>query len=104
VYDSWNIHRKRALADGEAIETLLTLEQWAAIIDYYGEVCLCCGEATELTFDHAISRSLGGTFTADNMQPLCMPCNMRKHAHHIDYRPDGGAFGRSLMAVLSQNA
>lgn len=103
LYDSWNVHRKRALTAGEAPELLLTIDQWSQIVQHYGDVCLCCGEAVELTFDHTLPASLGGTFTADNMQPLCSPCNMHKHARYIDYRPDQGFFGRSLMSVLSAN-
>jgi 5-methylcytosine-specific restriction endonuclease McrA len=31
---------------------------------------------------------MGGTHTVDNVQPLCGPCNSRKHANHIDYRKE----------------
>lgn len=97
VYDSWYTLRRRALQAGEPEETILTLDQWARIVEHYGGVCLCCGEPKELTFDHVLPMSMGGTFTADNVQPLCLPCNVTKRNRHIDYRPDVGAFGQSLV-------
>jgi len=40
--------------------------------------CQYCGSKTDLTFDHIIPRSLGGTTTWENVVTACSPCNVRK--------------------------
>ena len=67
----------------------LTIEEWHAILDFYGHKCLCCGrDDVKLTIDHVIPISNGGKHSADNIQPLCGPCNSRKKDKHIDYRKE----------------
>ena len=67
----------------------LTVEEWNAILDFYGHKCLCCGRNdVKLTIDHVIPIIHGGTHTADNVQPLCRSCNSRKSSKHIDYRKE----------------
>jgi len=63
-----------------------TVEQWISLCSRYGNVCLCCGEADALTPDHVIPIALGGTSDISNIQPLCLPCNLRKHTRTTDYR------------------
>ena len=67
----------------------LTVDEWEAILDFYGHKCLCCGrDDVKMTIDHVLPISLGGSHTADNVQPLCGPCNSRKKDKHIDYRKE----------------
>jgi 5-methylcytosine-specific restriction endonuclease McrA len=40
--------------------------------------CQYCGSKVELTFDHLIPRSRGGTTRWDNVVTACSPCNLRK--------------------------
>ena len=79
-----------------------TLAEWKQLLDDTGHKCLCCGidesraiyrypKAGQpligrLTRDHIMPLSQGGAGTIDNIAPLCLPCNTRKHAKHIDYR------------------
>lgn len=49
--------------------------------------CLSCGYTApegerpgQLTLDHVIPYAAGGKFTEDNLQTLCLRCNMRKGA------------------------
>jgi hypothetical protein len=54
----------------------------------HGHRCASCGKPeTEgfLTIDHIVPLARGGTHEAANIQPLCLPCNMRKHARAINY-------------------
>lgn len=74
-----------------------TAAQWRALLDHYGLACLRCGETKKLFRDHLIPLAKGGTNDIGNLQPLCHNCNSRKHVDATDYRPDGGAFARSLM-------
>ena len=40
--------------------------------------CQYCGARDELTFDHVLPRSKGGTTTWENVVAACSPCNLRK--------------------------
>jgi len=40
--------------------------------------CQYCGSRDDLTFDHLIPRSRGGTTAWDNVVTACSPCNLRK--------------------------
>lgn len=66
----WNRHRKRQ-----------------ALVRDYGERCLRCGSLKELTLDHIVPQSAGGSGALTNLQLLCTICNRRKGANEVDYRP-----------------
>lgn len=61
--------------------------EWEQLCARYNHRCLCCGEQKPLTADHVMPLSRGGSNTIDNLQPLCLLCNDRKHTKTIDYRP-----------------
>lgn len=66
-----------------------TVAEWEALKVATGNKCLCCGvsgDETELTRDHVLPITKGGTDNIDNIQPLCLSCNAKKQANHIDYR------------------
>jgi hypothetical protein len=75
--------RRAAYADSD-----FDLAAWERLKAFHGHRCLNC-QATEadspLTMDHIVPLSRGGTHEERNIQPLCFPCNMRKHAKIIDY-------------------
>lgn len=63
-----------------------TSSQWIALCDKYGNKCLRCNKRKKLTPDHVIPVSKGGTSWIENIQPLCLPCNLHKGAKTTDYR------------------
>jgi len=67
----------------------LTPSQWMEVKSLYDHSCLCCGRKepdVKLSVDHVIPVCKGGKGDASNIQPLCMPCNLRKGTKIIDYR------------------
>ena len=48
--------------------------------------CKHCGTHKNLSLDHIIPESKGGTATLDNLQTLCRPCNSKKAVK----MPEGG--------------
>ena len=66
-----------------------TVEEFEALCESYGNVCLRCatGDAL-LTPDHVVPLYSGGSNQIANIQPLCLSCNSWKNVKVIDYRPD----------------
>lgn len=64
-----------------------TYEQWLGLIEKYGTKCLRCGEEKELRPDHVIPICKGGDHSIENIQPLCLRCNLVKGVKDTDYRP-----------------
>lgn len=50
------------------------------------QVCLKCGTSKNLTIDHVVPISKGGTNDLDNLQTLCRKCNVEKGSDTGDYR------------------
>lgn len=66
----------------------ITRDQWKSLCSFYGNICLACGsQGIQLTADHIVPLSRGGFHHLDNLQPLCLLCNQKKHTKIIDYRP-----------------
>ena len=66
---------------------IITKEEWSAVLEKHGNKCLCCGRTdVKMTMDHVKPIFIGGSHTVDNVQPLCLSCNSKKHIKHIDYR------------------
>ncbi len=77
--------KRRALISGNGGSH--TAAEWAAMCDFFGNVCLCCGAADPLDRDHVIPISKGGRDDIENLQPLCGYCNSTKNnKHDTDYR------------------
>jgi len=56
----------------------------AIVIERDGSACYICGkvlERHEITIDHVIPLSKGGSHTYDNLRVACRPCNSRKWNH-----------------------
>jgi hypothetical protein len=49
-----------------------------ALIERDGYECARCGSIEDITLDHIIPLSKGGSDELDNLQLLCRPCNSRK--------------------------
>lgn len=78
-------HKRRALKTN-SIEHF-TATEWLELCEKYANQCLCCGrDDLNLTADHVVPLSRGGSNGIDNIQPLCSHCNSSKWAKTVDYR------------------
>lgn len=93
-----NGFKKRHALKRGAVATLTTAE-WETVLDHYGRKCLKCGTTKRLSQDYVIPIALGGTHSADNVQPLCVICNSSKHTKIVDYRPDSSDETRARLAA-----
>jgi 5-methylcytosine-specific restriction endonuclease McrA len=78
--------RQRAQAYGYS-GPHFTGAEWLALLEFYGRACLACGAGEDLSVDHIVPLSLGGSNAITNVQPLCETCNNVKGARVRDYRP-----------------
>lgn len=61
--------------------------QFKELCERFGNRCLACGVVVvDLTVDHVIPLSKGGSNGIENIQPLCHGCNVKKSDQTIDYR------------------
>jgi 5-methylcytosine-specific restriction endonuclease McrA len=67
-----------------------TFGEWEHLKKQYGYICPMCGKNEpdiKLTEDHIIPLSKGGSDNIENIQPLCVACNTRKHTKTIKFDP-----------------
>lgn len=79
--NEWH-HRERS-ADGTH-----NFGEWETLKVQYDFTCPSCKKSEpeiKLTLDHIIPLSKGGSNNIENIQPLCMPCNAKKHTKTIKY-------------------
>jgi 5-methylcytosine-specific restriction endonuclease McrA len=80
-------HVRRARENGNGGR--FSAAQWRALKTMFANRCLRCGRSEpeiKLTPDHIVPLSKGGRNDIDNIQPLCLTCNMSKGTTTIDYR------------------
>ena len=82
---SFRCARRRAMKQNA--EGSHTRQEWLLLCEKYDNKCLCCGNKTDLTEDHIVPITKGGSDYISNIQPLCRSCNSSKHTKTIDYRP-----------------
>lgn len=83
-YETQNIRAARMGICGK-----LTEKDWNNALKRTNNCCAICGRNDiDLTIDHIIPISRGGTNTPDNIQPLCKSCNCRKGNSTPDRKSD----------------
>ena len=89
-YVSWRANKRNRLK-GATIKELgsHTYGDWELLKKQYGHTCPCCHKSEpeiKLTEDHIIPLSKGGSDLIENIQPLCLRCNIQKHAKIIKFK------------------
>lgn len=68
-----------------------TIGEWETLKAQYNWTCPCCKapeSEKKLTKDHIVALSKGGSNNIENIQPLCLRCNAKKHTDDTFYPPD----------------
>jgi hypothetical protein len=71
-----------------------TFGEWELLKKQYNYTCPCCGKGEpeiKLTEDHIIPLIKGGSNLIENIQPLCLKCNMKKYTKIIKYERLGNS-------------
>lgn len=66
--------------------------------------CLACGSTEDLTVDHVVPKSMGGTGSLTNLQTLCKPCNLAKANKIIQYNTYPGTRDYIAEFYVKKNA
>lgn len=65
-----------------------TYGNWEMLKKQYNFTCPCCKKSEptiKLTEDHIVPLSKGGSDLIENIQPLCISCNVKKHTAIIKF-------------------
>lgn len=96
----WERNRQKVLALHSAYRARkhgsggsYTVQEWHQVCERFGGICPACGRKRQLTADHIVPVSKGGSSNIENIQPLCGSCNSRKHNKfiicYLPWRPEG---------------
>lgn len=79
VINREKIYHNEKIRRSNKTEGYYTIAQWDDARKYFDFKCAYCGNYHEnLTQDHFIPLSKGGTYTDDNIIPICAKCNSSK--------------------------
>lgn len=81
----WNWMARRGRMSKAKDRGTHTQAEWRALCASIGG-CARCGSSGELTRDHVVPISRGGSDSIENIQPLCRSCNSAKGTSTADYR------------------
>lgn len=63
-----------------------TLKEWRALRNEFNGICVrCWKESDDITKDHIIPISMGGSDAIDNLQPICRSCNSMKLSETVNW-------------------
>ncbi len=86
---SWSNNKRNRLKSATIKELgSHTYGDWEILKKQYGNTCPCCKKSEpeiKLTEDHIIPLSKGGSDLIENIQPLCLSCNVKKHTRIIKF-------------------
>ena len=87
-YENHLWHNARRRMQKLGIPGFHSQEEWQALKEKYNFTCPSCKRqepAIRLTRDHIIPVSRSGSDNIDNIQPLCLPCNVKKYNKTIKF-------------------
>ncbi len=96
AYDRWkkanpaivSLHRQvnKARSRSSSSDDAFSKDDWLVLCQEYDGRCACCRIRFDLTPDHIVPVVKGGCSHIENIQPLCLTCNMKKGTKIIFYK------------------
>lgn len=77
-YERVKRHREKRAAEGLPQQNYINPRKRQQVYDRDGNACVYCGSSDDLTLDHDIPQSMGGSDEVDNLVTACRPCNASK--------------------------
>ena len=88
---NWTKNKRNRVIKRLKIEDLShTFGDWELLKKQYNFTCPCCKRKEpeiKLTEDHIVPLCKGGSDLIENIQPLCLKCNLKKHSKFIHFNP-----------------
>lgn len=78
--DGWNVSIGVPNDRRQAIDPAVRL----SIYERDNYACVLCGSTEQLSIDHIVPFSAGGSDAVENLRTLCIPCNSRRGAARFD--------------------
>lgn len=75
---TWGIERRKRIVFDFIKVSIPHSLKWK-VWDRDNFTCKHCGEREDLSVDHIMPESFGGTLELDNLQTLCRSCNSKKY-------------------------
>jgi 5-methylcytosine-specific restriction endonuclease McrA len=101
----WDRERKRTQRS-----TRLSMAEWlplvAHVVERDGGRCTYCGDTENLTADHVVPLTRGGTNDPSNLTACCVPCNTKKGNRLVEELPPdmSTGFHPTVQAALSASS
>lgn len=67
----------------------LRMCEWEEALKQTNFMCIACEQKKADSVDHVVPLSKYGTNTYDNIQPMCIRCNLKKGDRVVDFRDSG---------------
>ena len=83
TYRAMERQRSRLREAGKVSTGYITPKEWQSILNEFGNSCAYCGATKDITMDHIVPLSAGGTNTVKNIVPACRRCNCSKGAKNV---------------------
>ena len=84
-----NVFNDRKYIKRKKYKGIKNAKKILSILKYFcGDFCCSCYTSYDLTIDHIIPVSKGGTNYIENLQILCNKCNQIKKDNNTDYRSE----------------
>jgi len=93
-------HRSNQKCRNKGYPGILSVKEWEAALQLTKYLCIACEEVFADSVDHVIPLINGGHNAYDNIQPMCLRCNLKKGRRHVDFRPEG--FSESIKEICSR--
>ena len=81
-------HRSNQKARERGYEGILSLDDWKLVLSLTDGQCIACEENAADSIDHVLPLVKGGMNTVQNIQPMCIKCNLKKGTRLVDFRSE----------------